>query len=94
MTPNIGRGAGMAMEDAAVLAEELASGAFIERSGKLRPAAQARVETLVRISRDVGFDGQRSNPVTCWLRNRRIERDGRDVERSLAELERLLAYSG
>jgi len=30
MTPNIGQGAGMAMEDAAVLAEELAGGGKIE----------------------------------------------------------------
>jgi 2-polyprenyl-6-methoxyphenol hydroxylase-like FAD-dependent oxidoreductase len=95
MTPNIGQGAGMAMEDAAVLAEELASGAFIERAlANYVRRRKPRVETVVRISRDVGYDGQRSNAVTCWLRNRRVERDGRDVERSLAELERLLAFTG
>jgi 2-polyprenyl-6-methoxyphenol hydroxylase-like FAD-dependent oxidoreductase len=95
MTPNIGQGAGMAMEDAAVLAEELASGAFIERAlANYVRRRKPRVETVVRISRDVGYDGQRSNPVTCWLRNRRVARDGRDVGRSLAELERLLAYTG
>lgn len=95
MTPNIGQGAGMAMEDAAVLAEELASGAFIERAlANYVRRRKPRVEAVVRISRDVGYDGQRSNPVTCWLRNRRVARDGRDVGRSLAELERLLAYSG
>jgi 2-polyprenyl-6-methoxyphenol hydroxylase-like FAD-dependent oxidoreductase len=95
MTPNIGQGAGMAMEDAAVLAEELASGAFIERAlANYVRRRKPRVETVVRISREVGCDGQRSNPLACWLRNRRVERDGRDVEGSLAELERLLAYSG
>jgi 2-polyprenyl-6-methoxyphenol hydroxylase-like FAD-dependent oxidoreductase len=95
MTPNIGQGAGMAMEDAAVLAEELASGAFIERAlANYVRRRKPRVETVVRISRDVGYDGQRSNPVTCWLRNRRVARDGRDLGRSLAELERLLAYTG
>ena len=52
MTPNIGQGAGMAMEDAALLAEELA----------------------------------------CRLRNRRIRRQGRNVEQALDELERLLAH--
>jgi len=95
MTPNIGQGAGMAMEDAAVLAEELASGVEIEHAlANYARRRKPRVETVVRISREVGLDGQRSFPPACWLRNRRIEREGRDVERSLAELERLLAFSG
>src|SRR5687767_7378396 len=95
LTPNIGQGAGMAMEDAAVLAEELASGAEIEHAlGNYAKRRKPRVETVMRISREVGEDGQRNSALGCWLRNRRIERAGRDVERSLAELERLLAFSG
>jgi 2-heptyl-3-hydroxy-4(1H)-quinolone synthase len=95
LTPNIGQGAGMAMEDAAVLAEELASGAEIEHAlGNYAKRRKPRVETVMRISREVGEDGQRTTALGCWLRNRRIERAGRDVERSLAELERLLAFSG
>ena len=95
LTPNIGQGAGMAMEDAAVLAEELASGAEIEHAlGNYANRRKARVEAVMRISREVGEDGQRSSALGCWLRNRRVERHGRDVKRSLAELERLLAFSG
>jgi 2-polyprenyl-6-methoxyphenol hydroxylase-like FAD-dependent oxidoreductase len=95
LTPNIGQGAGMAMEDAAVLAEELASGAEIEHAlGNYAKRRKPRVETVMRISREVGEDGQRASTLGCWLRNRRVERAGRDVERSLAELERLLAFSG
>jgi 2-polyprenyl-6-methoxyphenol hydroxylase-like FAD-dependent oxidoreductase len=95
LTPNIGQGAGMAMEDAAVLAEELASGAEIEHAlGKYAQRRKPRVETVMRVSREVGQDGQRTSALGCWLRNRRVERAGRDVERSLAELERLLAFSG
>jgi 2-polyprenyl-6-methoxyphenol hydroxylase-like FAD-dependent oxidoreductase len=95
MTPNIGQGAGMAMEDAAVLAEELASGVEIEHAlTKYARRRKPRVEMVTRISREVGEDGQRSGALACWLRNRRIEREGRDVQRSLAELERLLAFSG
>jgi 2-polyprenyl-6-methoxyphenol hydroxylase-like FAD-dependent oxidoreductase len=95
MTPNIGQGAGMAMEDAAALAEELASGKEIDHAlGSYATRRKPRVETVVRISREVGKDGQRSNPLTCWLRNRRVERHGRDKARALAELERLLAFSG
>jgi 2-heptyl-3-hydroxy-4(1H)-quinolone synthase len=99
ITPNIGQGAGMAMEDAAVLAEvlaaELASGGEIEHAlGNYAKRRKPRVETVMRISREVGEDGQRSNALGCWLRDRRVERAGRDVARSLAELERLLAFSG
>jgi 2-heptyl-3-hydroxy-4(1H)-quinolone synthase len=95
MTPNIGQGAGMAMEDAAVLAEELAGGAALDRAlANYEQRRKARVGTVMRISREVGKDGQRSNPLACWLRNRRVEREGRDVERRLEELERLLAFSG
>lgn len=95
MTPNIGQGAGMAMEDARVLAEELATGGEIsEALGNYARRRKPRVETVVRISREVGEDGQRSGAFACWLRNRRVARHGRDVARSLAELERLLAFSG
>jgi 2-polyprenyl-6-methoxyphenol hydroxylase-like FAD-dependent oxidoreductase len=95
MTPNIGQGAGMAMEDAAVLAEELASGGEIEHAlGNYARRRKPRVDTVVRISREVGEDGQRSFAPACWLRERRIEREARDVEKAQAELLRLLAFSG
>ncbi len=48
----------------------------------------------MQISREVGEDGQQSNPVACWFRNRRIRRAGRKVEQSQADLERLLAFPG
>jgi len=97
LTPNIGQGAGMAMEDAAVLAEELAAASrgtttlagalarYVERR-------RSRVATVMRLSREVGEDGQRTGRLACWLRNRRLRREGRDVERVEAALERLLAY--
>jgi 2-heptyl-3-hydroxy-4(1H)-quinolone synthase len=95
MTPNIGQGAGMAMEDAAVLAEELASGVEIEHAlSNYAQRRKPRVEAVMRISRAVGEDGQRSGALSCWLRNRRIEREGREIEKAQAELERLLAFSG
>jgi 2-heptyl-3-hydroxy-4(1H)-quinolone synthase len=95
MTPNIGQGAGMAMEDAAVLAEELARGGKIEEALiSYERRRKPRAGMVLRVSREVGTEGQRSNALACWLRNRRIERRGRDQERTLAELERLLAFSG
>jgi len=97
LTPNMGQGAGMAMEDAAVLAEELA---MADRGEKDLGAALAsyvarrrsRVETITRLSRAVGDDGQLTGPLACWLRNRRIRREGRGAERVQVSLERLLAW--
>jgi 2-heptyl-3-hydroxy-4(1H)-quinolone synthase len=95
MTPNIGQGAGMAMEDAAVLAEELASSSDINSSlYSYVQRRKARVETIMRVSRDVGTEGQLSGMIECWLRNRRALRAGRDKARMLADLERLLAFHG
>jgi 2-polyprenyl-6-methoxyphenol hydroxylase-like FAD-dependent oxidoreductase len=95
LTPNIGQGAGMAMEDAAVLAEELAKGGKIEDAlSSYARRRKPRVETVMRISREVGRDGQRTGALGCWLRDRRIMRDARDVEKAQAELERLLAFTG
>jgi 2-polyprenyl-6-methoxyphenol hydroxylase-like FAD-dependent oxidoreductase len=95
MTPNIGQGAGMAMEDAAVLAEELAGAVEIEHALESYVwRRKARVESVMRISREVGEDGQRSGALACWLRNRRVRRHGRDVTKTQAELERLLAFTG
>ena len=95
MTPNIGQGAGMAMEDAAVLAAELASAGTIgDALDNYVRRRKPRVETLMWVSREVGHEGQRASALACWLRNRRIVREGRDVRKARAELERLLTFSG
>jgi 2-polyprenyl-6-methoxyphenol hydroxylase-like FAD-dependent oxidoreductase len=95
MTPNIGQGAGMAMEDAAVLAEELACSSDVEASLKnYVRRRKPRVETIVRVSRNVGTEGQMSGMIDCWLRERRVRRAGRDRAKMLAELESLLAFEG
>ena len=95
MTPNIGQGAGMAMEDAAALAEELAAGGKIEDAlARYVRRRKPRVQTVMQISRSVGEEGQRTGALACWLRNRRVVRHGRDVARQQAELERLLAFTG
>jgi len=90
MTPNIGQGAGMAMEDAAVLAEELAGGDLSKALQRYAARRGPRVELVMRVSREVGDDGQRSNPLACWLRNRRLRREGQNAEKMQSELERLL----
>ena len=92
MTPNIGQGAGMAMEDAAVLAEELASarGDLPQALENYAARRGPRVDMIMRVSRQVGDDGQRSNVLACWLRNRRIRREGQNAGKMQAELQHLL----
>jgi 2-heptyl-3-hydroxy-4(1H)-quinolone synthase len=97
LTPNMGQGAGMAMEDAAVLAEELSRAARGETDVPSALASyvtrrRPRVETIVRLSREIGEEGQLTGALACWLRNRRISREGRSPEQTRAALERLLAW--
>jgi len=97
LTPNMGQGAGMAMEDAAVLAEELSRAARGETDVPSALASyvtrrRPRVETIVRLSREIGEEGQLTGALACWLRNRRLSREGRSPERTRAALERLLAW--
>lgn len=92
MTPNIGQGAGMAMEDAAVLAAELAGNTGLQESlENYSRRRQPRVRNIVHVSREVGRDGQQEGRLGCWLRNRRIAREGRNAAKMQADLERLLA---
>ena len=96
LSPNMGQGAGMAMEDAAVLARELHAASRGETP--LAAALDAyvarrkpRVATITRLSRLIGEDGQRTSIIGCWLRNRRLRRESRDVDSMQTNLERLLA---
>jgi 2-polyprenyl-6-methoxyphenol hydroxylase-like FAD-dependent oxidoreductase len=97
LTPNMGQGAGMAMEDAAVLAQELTRAA---RGQTDVPRALAsyvdrrrrRIDTIVRLSRQIGEEGQLTGALACWRRNRRIRRENRSAARTEAALERLLAW--
>src|SRR5262245_25951878 len=96
LTPNMGQGAGMAMEDAAVLGEELESAAVSRQPlstalARYETRRRPRVETVMRLSREVGEEGQRTGRLACWLRNWRLEREGRDQRRVEEGLERLLA---
>jgi 2-polyprenyl-6-methoxyphenol hydroxylase-like FAD-dependent oxidoreductase len=97
MSPGLGQGAGMAMEGAAILAEELAAasaGARTPEAGLARyeERRRSRVEAVSLLSRRIIAQGQLSNPVRCWLRNRRIRREGRDVARVQASLAEMLRW--
>ena len=70
MTPNLGQGAGQAIEDAVVLDECLATESSLE--GALLRYEQrrvARANGIVRASRQFGAVAQWSNPVAAWTRN-------------------------
>ncbi len=70
MTPNMGQGAGMALEDAAVLVELLKEGRPIpETFARYRERRQTRVAWVQNQSRRIGQIGQLENAIACGLRN-------------------------
>jgi 2-polyprenyl-6-methoxyphenol hydroxylase-like FAD-dependent oxidoreductase len=68
-TPNLGQGAGMALEDAAALARRLASGGDVEEALRAYEAARAaRTAAVVRASRAIGAVGQWRSPAAVAAR--------------------------
>lgn len=71
MTPNLGQGAGQAIEDAVVLDECLAASSSIEEAlTRYEQRRVARANGIVRASRRFGAIAQWSNPVAAWIRDR------------------------
>jgi 2-polyprenyl-6-methoxyphenol hydroxylase-like FAD-dependent oxidoreductase len=70
MTPNLGQGGCMAIEDALALARELGTGERVEDAlDRYWRSRRRRVEDVVRDSRRFGFFGQIQNPLLCALRD-------------------------
>jgi len=70
MTPNMGQGAAMALEDSAVLVEELATGAPpAEAIARYAARREPRVRWVQDQSRRIGRVGQLGHPLACRLRN-------------------------
>lgn len=70
MTPNLGQGACQAIEDALVLAQELAQAETIEAGLRAYEAARvARANAVVVTARRLGVIGQWQNPLACALRD-------------------------
>lgn len=70
-TPNLGEGAGMAIEDAVCLAAILTQVRDVEAA--VRHYEQVRYPRTTAITKDswrLGIIGQWENPFACWLRNR------------------------
>ena len=71
MTPNLGQGAGQAIEDAVVLDACLAATSSLEDALlQYEERRIARANSIVRASRRFGAVAQWSNPVAAWLRDR------------------------
>ncbi len=70
MTPNLGQGAGQAIEDAVVLDDCLSTEATLEAAlGRYERRRVARANALVRGSRRLGAVAQWQNPSAAWLRD-------------------------
>jgi 2-polyprenyl-6-methoxyphenol hydroxylase-like FAD-dependent oxidoreductase len=71
MTPNLGQGAGQAIEDAVVLDECLAASSSIEEGlTRYEQRRVARANGIVRASRRFGAVAHWSNPIAAWIRDR------------------------
>jgi 2-polyprenyl-6-methoxyphenol hydroxylase-like FAD-dependent oxidoreductase len=71
MTPNLGQGAGQAIEDAVVLDDALAHAATIDDAlTRYEKRRVARANGIVRASRQFGAIAQWSNPIAAWIRDR------------------------
>jgi 2-polyprenyl-6-methoxyphenol hydroxylase-like FAD-dependent oxidoreductase len=71
MTPNLGQGAGQAIEDAVALADCLAAMPSIEEACcAYEQRRVARANSIARASRQFGAIAQWSNPVAAWIRDR------------------------
>lgn len=71
MTPNLGQGAGQAIEDAVVLDACLAQATTIEDAlTRYEQRRVSRANGIVRASRQFGAIAQWSNPIAAWLRDR------------------------
>jgi 2-polyprenyl-6-methoxyphenol hydroxylase-like FAD-dependent oxidoreductase len=70
MTPNLGQGAGQAIEDAAVLDRCLAMTDNVDEAVARYEARRiARANGIVRGSRNLGALAQLQNPIAVWMRN-------------------------
>lgn len=71
MTPNLGQGAGQAIEDAVALTDCLAATASIEDACTAYEQRRvSRANSIARASRQFGAIAQWSNPVAAWVRDR------------------------
>ena len=72
-TPNMGQGAGMAIEDAIVLARSMSSNSDSVAAFRVYERLRyARTANITKISRYYGVMGQWKNPGAAWLRNKLI----------------------
>jgi len=70
MTPNFGQGAAMAIEDAIVLARELAAGGDVVAAlRRFEERRRPRVESLQRGARRLGQIAQWQSPIATWARD-------------------------
>jgi 2-polyprenyl-6-methoxyphenol hydroxylase-like FAD-dependent oxidoreductase len=71
MTPNLGQGAGQAIEDAVVLDQCLAASSSIDEAlTRYEQQRVARANGIVLASRRFGAIAQWSNPIAAWIRDR------------------------
>ncbi|MGE9310004.1 FAD-dependent oxidoreductase [Niabella sp. CJ426] len=73
ISPHIGQGASLALEDTVVIAELLKSHKDYETAFRIfQSERQARVEKVIKSARKVGNTKTKTNPIAAWFRDRFI----------------------
>jgi 2-polyprenyl-6-methoxyphenol hydroxylase-like FAD-dependent oxidoreductase len=79
--PALGQGAGLAMEDAVVLARCVGESDSIAAAVRAYERKRlARTTALVKEANRIGSVGQWRNPLACWLRDRLIEHSPQSIQ--------------
>jgi 2-polyprenyl-6-methoxyphenol hydroxylase-like FAD-dependent oxidoreductase len=83
MTPNLGQGAAMAIEDAFVLAKHISnsnSTSLASALSKYQGERMQRVHQIAKLARQLGWLGGWQNPLLCQIRNWALKNSPRSLQ--------------
>lgn len=73
VSPHVGQGASLALEDTAILARLLREEFSAEQAfEKFQEARQERVEKIIKTARKIGDNKSKPNPIATWFRDKLI----------------------
>jgi 2-polyprenyl-6-methoxyphenol hydroxylase-like FAD-dependent oxidoreductase len=73
VSPHVGQGASLALEDTAILAKLLDQESSVEQAfEKFQEARQERVKKIIKTARKIGDNKSKPNPIATWFRDKLI----------------------
>lgn len=91
ISPHIGQGASLALEDTVVIAEQLKLNKECEAAFQVfQSERQSRVERIIKNARKVGHTKTKTNPIAAWLRDLFI---GYFISRQIQQLDWIYGWT-